>query len=171
MTFVVRCPACRAKLVWTSARPIPATCPLCDAQVASVRPDDEICLPAIRTQATKNNDKLYRDMESGSEARAQIAANQLGVPVSEMSDMKITNLNDRRDSEVAAMATRVAEAHANGVVGGFPAPAAQQPSPNQTYGPGIRTGAVVANGQVVGNNVAPMAGARAHATIKRMHGS
>lgn len=63
----------------------------------------EISMPAIRSARTKANDQVYRQMEAASEHRAEKAAEALGVPVSEMSDMKITNLNDRRDAEVAVV--------------------------------------------------------------------
>ncbi len=52
---------------------------------------------------TKSIDKVYRDMEKGSEIRAQAAAEMTGATAAEMSGLKITNLNDRRDCEIAAV--------------------------------------------------------------------
>lgn len=176
MAYSLRCPTCREKFPWKPTDGMPDECPLCQSVVASDRPDDEICLPAIQLQATKNNDKLYRDIERGSEVRMQIAADKLGVPVSEMSDMKVTNMNDRRDAEIAAMPVRNAvteqmeRASQHGGNYGFQQTLGQ-PSPGQTFGPGVRTGAVVIDGKVVGNNVEPMAGARTHAALKRMMGT
>jgi len=104
MPVLYKCCNCGTKIRSADGTP-PDYClnDLCGARIASDRPDDDVVMPAFKTQATKNNDKLYRDIERGSETRAQIAADQLGVPVSEMSGMKVTNLNDRRDAEIAAM--------------------------------------------------------------------
>ena len=49
-------------------------------------------------------DKVYRDMERASEGRAEQAAEMAGVPVSEMSHLKITNMRDNvQVGESAAM--------------------------------------------------------------------
>lgn len=99
MAWTFKCPGCRGKFSCTAW---PTVCPLCKYDTDT--PDtDEISGPAIMSAKTKNNDKLYRDIERGSEVRAQMAADHLGVPVSEMSGIKITNLNDRRDAEIMAM--------------------------------------------------------------------
>lgn len=56
--------------------------------------DTTICMPSLRSAKTTANDALYRQMEKGSEIRAEAAAAQLGVPVSEMSALKMTNMKD-----------------------------------------------------------------------------
>lgn len=104
MPVIYKCCECGTKI--RSSDGTPPDCCLndsCGARIASDRPDNDVVMPAFKSQSTKNNDNLYRQIEQGSETRAQIAADQLGVPVSEMSGMKVTNLNDRRDAEIAAM--------------------------------------------------------------------
>jgi hypothetical protein len=60
-------------------------------------------MPALRSAATKANDKVYRDIEVGSEVRAQAAADMVGVPVSDMSSLKITDLKSTvREGDIAA---------------------------------------------------------------------
>lgn len=105
MAVVLRCSVCRRKFAWKTSEDPPEFCPFddCHSRVASDRADDDVVMPNILHHRTKNTDKVYRDMERGSEFRAHAAANQLGVPVSEMSGLKITDLNDRRDAEVAAI--------------------------------------------------------------------
>jgi hypothetical protein len=52
---------------------------------------------------TQSADQTYRGMEAAGDANAQAAADHLGVPVSEMSDLKIINLNDSlREGDAAA---------------------------------------------------------------------
>lgn len=85
---------------------MPEFCPNseCSTRLLSDRPDDEIVMPNFRSAATRANDNLYRQMETASEHRAEMAAEKLGVPVSEMSDLKITNLREtRHEGAIAAM--------------------------------------------------------------------
>lgn len=104
MAVKIRCPECRGKFKWDMGKGWPEKCQLgCGFVMACDRADDDVVMPFIRTAATSATDKTYRDMERGSEVRAQAAADLAGVPVSEMSNLKITNLNDRRDVEVQAM--------------------------------------------------------------------
>ena len=61
-------------------------------------------MPAIRTVAGTMLDKVYRAEEAASEKRAEQAAEMAGVPVSEMSGLKITNMRDNmREGDVAAI--------------------------------------------------------------------
>jgi hypothetical protein len=61
-------------------------------------------MPALRSATTKATDKVYRDMETASIHRAEEAARMAGVPVSEMSHLKITNLRDNvHEGETYAM--------------------------------------------------------------------
>lgn len=126
MAVVLRCSVCRRKFPWKTTEDPPEFCPFddCNSRVASDRADDDIVMPFIRHDNTKKTDQVFRDMERGSEVRAELAAQQLGVPVSEMNGLKITNLNDRRDAEVAAMpvnnsVSQFMQAHPN--AGGFQA--------------------------------------------------
>jgi hypothetical protein len=130
MIVTLKCDACLEKFRWeyTEITGWPNACPCCGASTA-LPEGDVITLPAIRTKGnTANNDQLYRDIEKGSEHRAEVAADMLGVPVSEMSDMKVTNLNDRRDTEVAAVelppspvTQRMVEMQARGIPSGWQA--------------------------------------------------
>lgn len=101
MGFKLRCPECREKFPWTLENPWPRFCPLCRADINNDREDGDVVMPFIRSTATKKNDDLYRQMEAGSELRAQAAAEMAGCDVSEMSGLKITNMNDRKDAEIA----------------------------------------------------------------------
>ena len=52
-------------------------------------------------QKSKNNDKVARDIMDGSVQRAEMAAAMAGTSVDEMSSLKITDLNDRNDTQFA----------------------------------------------------------------------
>lgn len=102
MSFSLKCPKCRGKFPWKPTNDMPEECPLCGAFVGNTRADDDVVMPFIRKKSA-SIDKVYRDIEAGSEQRAKMAAEQLGVPEAEMSGIKINNLSDRRDTEVAAI--------------------------------------------------------------------
>ena len=86
----VQCPQCAHKFY---AMSIWGCCPECGYEAEE--PDDTvITLPSLRSATTKATDKVYRDMETASIHRAEQAAAMAGVPVSEMSHLKITNLRD-----------------------------------------------------------------------------
>lgn len=102
--FNVVCPACKGKFPFNADEGMPSSCPLvgCD-YVAPRRADDDVVMPFIRSAKTKATDTTYRQMETASEHRAEQAAEMIGVPVSEMSGLKMTNLNDaRREGDIAA---------------------------------------------------------------------
>jgi hypothetical protein len=103
---LIRCPVCREKFKWDITQGYPEQClnPECASRIAHDREDDDIVLPFVRSsERSKTIDNVYRDMERGSEQRAQMAAEMTGAPVSEMSDLRITNLNDRqRPGDIAA---------------------------------------------------------------------
>ena len=125
MAVVLKCPACEKKFKYDVSQGWPDFCPLCSADINNRRADDEIVMPAFLSQKTKNNDKVARDIMNGSEVRAELGAQMAGVPVSEMSGLKITNLNDRKDAEFSAMdvnnpvTQRMAEMQARGMPTGF----------------------------------------------------
>ncbi len=52
----------------------------------------EVASPLISQPKHTAADVSYRELESSTAARASAAADMLGVPVSEMADMKITNM-------------------------------------------------------------------------------
>lgn len=103
MAVVLRCPACREKFKYDVTVGWPDFCPLCNTDINNYRADDEIVMPAFLSPKSKANDAVARQIMDGSETRAQLAAGMAGVPVSEMDNLKITNLSDRRDSEISAM--------------------------------------------------------------------
>jgi hypothetical protein len=88
----LRCPDCGQTFKWPGGQAWPDFCPHCRAPVS--KGSDEIAMPFIRSAKTKANDALYRQMEDASEQRAQEAASMLNVPVSDVSDLKITNMRD-----------------------------------------------------------------------------
>lgn len=89
----LRCPDCAEAFKWPGDQKWPDFCPNCRAALSTGT--DEVCMPFISTNGkSRSIDKVYSDMEKGSDARAQIAASHLGVPVSEVSHLKTTNLRE-----------------------------------------------------------------------------
>ncbi len=87
--------------------PPPEYCSRCGAYVGP----DNTPIPglfSIPTVKAKSMDSTYRLLESSSEERAKAAAAELDVPVSEMSHLKVTDMNDNmREGDVAAKITPV----------------------------------------------------------------
>jgi hypothetical protein len=125
MAVVLKCPACEKKFKYDVTQGWPDFCPLCSADINNRVPDNVVVMPAFLSQKSKNNDKVARDIMDGSEKRAELGAAMAGVPVSEMSNLKITNLNDRKDAEFSAVEVnnpvtqRMAEMQARGMPTGF----------------------------------------------------
>jgi len=100
-----QCPDCEKEFTFmhmTKDEPTPEHCPNCGNFMGT----EPIKLPsfaAIKSQKTKNADKTYRDMEAGSEVRAELAAEMTGGSKSDFSAMKITDLKDNiRPGDVPA---------------------------------------------------------------------
>lgn len=100
-----QCPDCTGTfdhLHMRSTDEPPNFCPLCGSSMTDAVPS-----PArvnIATNAGKSGDQVYRAMEDGSAQRAQMAADHLGVDVSEMSAMKTTDMKDNmREGDTAAV--------------------------------------------------------------------
>src|SRR4051812_43196490 len=110
MAFVIVCSDCRGRFKWTDQNP--KFCAKCGASFGNDPDDDDICMPAFLSAKSAATDKVYRDMEAGSEVRAQLAADKLGVPVSEMSDLKITDFNNRTPPPVNNAVTQASQAAA-----------------------------------------------------------
>jgi hypothetical protein len=102
MAFKLKCPHCEQKFIYDVSEGWPDFCPKCAHKMGNDRPDDEIVMPAFLSQKSRNNDKVARDIMDGSEVRVNLAAAMAGVPASEMSGLKITDLNDRNDAQFAA---------------------------------------------------------------------
>lgn len=113
-------------------------------------------MPALRSAGTRANDDVYRQMERSSEHRAEQAAEMAGVPVSEMADLKITNLRDNRSNgDVMAPPPQVSGSFGGG---------APVPMPMQLADP-MRASALSSQGPH------PNAGARTQTMIRQMHAS
>ena len=105
MGFALKCPDCRKKFPWDKETRFPRFCPLCKSDLGDDRADDDIPMPMILHSKSKTFDKVYRDMEKGSEFRAQAAAELAGCSASEMSNLKITNMKDNvREGESSDVA-------------------------------------------------------------------
>lgn len=154
MAFQIRCSVCRKAFPHQPGKdPWPDTCPLCHVSLAHNRADDDVVMPFIRTSKSTLIDSVYRDVEKTSEVRAERAAEMVGVPVSEMSGLKVTNLNDaRHEGDVAAVpvvndVTRIMDRG----IGGF------QGANGSEFAAGVKQGPY------------PNAGARMHDTIRRIN--
>ncbi len=161
-----KCPECSGKIPYVPSEGCPKECSFCGFDTSL--PDDAsaIVLPAFLSTASKNNDKLYRDMEKGSEFRAHAAADMAGVPVSEMSGLKITDLNDRRDAEISAKDTEARAAAARLGMKSLDAPFQAN---GAEFGAGIASGEVTVNGHTQ-HGIEPRAGSRAQSRIQKAFG-
>jgi hypothetical protein len=103
MAVRLKCSFCETKFSWDfAALGWPEHCPKCKQFIGTDRADDDIQMPSIRTMRTKIIDSTYTQMEKGSEFRANVAAEMAGVPVSEMSSLKITDMKDgMREGDIA----------------------------------------------------------------------
>ena len=103
MAFALRCPECRQAFKWDATKKFPRYCLLCNADLGEERADDDIVMPAFLTARNSSIDKVGEAMMASSLVRAETAAAMLGVPASEMSDMKVTNLNPTKHEGAIAM--------------------------------------------------------------------
>jgi hypothetical protein len=103
MRVILRCPLCREKFKYDVADGFPDDCQVCKQRIAHDRDDDDVVVPYFLSDKTKKTDGVARQVMDGSVQRAEMAAAMAGVPVSDMDGLKITNLNDRNDTETAAI--------------------------------------------------------------------
>ena len=157
----LQCPQCTHKFY--SVTMFPDCCPSC-GYVYEPPDDNVISMPAIRSAVARSVDGVYRDMDRSSEVRAEQAAAMAGVPVSDMSGLKITNLRDNtREGEIAAMpvandVTRQMDfMQSRGGTVGF--------AGGSEFKAGIATGDVNVNGQIM-QGIAPRAGMN---TLRRLN--
>lgn len=163
--FQIRCPGCRKPFPWDPAIDLPERCPLKGCGYVAKRRDPEmdedgvivIAAPFLRSARMNQVDKTYRELETSSEARAEAAAHFAGVPMSEMSHMKVTNLRDNtKPGEVAAMP----------VVN----PVTQQMDFLRQHGGNVGFGADATQyGPSIGSGVEPNAGARMRKVLHQHH--
>ena len=126
MAYALICPLCSGKFRWNPLDGYPDSCKLCHASIGSGRADDDISMPAIIGARTKVADETYRQLETTSEYRASQAAELAGCSVSDMSEVKVTNIRDNlRQGEIAAVPVnnevtqRMAAMQARGLPVGF----------------------------------------------------
>lgn len=108
-----RCPDCNGvfrHLHHPSDEPPPDRCALCGAWVSDDEPLDELFVPKApriaKSAYAKSVNQVYRKMEESSIERAREAADMAGVPESDMSHLKITNMRDpseMREGDTAAI--------------------------------------------------------------------
>ena len=169
--IVARCPHCRGRFPWDRKLGFPSKCPLPGCDYVAKEVDDKVIpMPMIRHATTNTPDRVYREMEKSSEARAQMAADVAGVPVSEMANLKMTNMRDNvREGETYAMpvsndVTKQMDAlKTRGGQFGFVG------SEGAGFATGTATGAIKV-GDVTVHGVEPRAGSRAMTNIQRMMG-
>lgn len=150
----LRCHECGNKFY--SKTTYPENCPICGVDFED-QPGDVVSMPALRSATANTPDKVFREMEASSIVRAEQAASMAGVPVAEMSHLKITDLRDN----VQIGETYAKPVHTN-LKGSFVGGGAE-------YGPTIASGAVTVNGKTT-QGVYPHAGANALAAIQKARG-
>lgn len=160
MAFALRCPDCRGKFKWEPLKAYPRHCPLCDADLGEEKDDNVVCLPAFLSAKSKANDAVYRQIEDSSEVRVQKAAEAAGCSPSEMSGLKITNLNDtRHEGAIAAQPVVNAVTQQMDMMSARGMPVGFQAAPNAAeYGGMVKTGPH------------PNAGAKTLGAIQRRNG-
>lgn len=152
MAVKLRCPSCRDAFPWDTNKAWPKFCPLCGVSVEQT--GDEVAAPLIGKAAHKSPDQVFRAMEAGSIARAEQAASMLNVPVSEMGDLKMTDMKDNvREGEISAKTPNNEVSRAM----------AAAPGVTGFQGPAAASFAVGHTGPV------PRAGDRARASLTEMH--
>lgn len=162
----LRCPVCREAFPWKAEEPFPSHCMVCRAYIGHNRADDDVVMPFFRSAKMSRTDQVYRDIEAGSEKRVHLAAEAAGCDPSDMAALKITDMNDRSDAEIAYKESSDAESRLKQA-----APQSQigfQPNGSE-YAAGIATGAVTVNGKTV-QGIEPRAGARAVQNVHRLMG-
>lgn len=99
-----QCPDCEGVFTHLHMRmdePPPAFCSLCGASTSGVEP--QLSAPHIAKSIGKVADNVYRQMETASKVRAEMAAEALGESASDMTAMKITDMRDNtRAGEISA---------------------------------------------------------------------
>lgn len=161
MGFMWRCTECRTKVPYSADMPEFCPNPKCSFRLRSDRPDEDVVMPAFLSAGTRANDKVYRDMERASEHRVQQAAEMAGVPASEMSNLKITNLNDHRHE--GAVAAQMVTAANNPVMANMQV-AQQQGAP---VGMNSQAGLYFSGGTTQGPH--PNRGARFQQQLRQAH--
>lgn len=160
MAIKLRCPICRQAFAWNDSSQFPDNCLLCHEFIGP-DPDRDVTvipMPFIKSAKTKQNDELYRSMEKGSEVRAELGAQAAGCSVSDMSALKMTDMNDnQREGDIAA---KLAPDDSS---------AKFFQSNGAEYAAGTASGAITVNGQVT-TGIQPRAGMQAMSKIQGIMG-
>ena len=102
MGFRYRCPefSCRQTFPWDSKDVGPTCCPHCGF---TYKEEEEgvISMPNILSARTKSIESVARGVMDASETRMEMAAEMAGGTKDEYSSLKITDMNDGRNSEFA----------------------------------------------------------------------
>ena len=105
MAFSIRCPDCRKKFPWKPNDGFPDKCPNpeCQSHIGLTEQQViDIPMPFLSSAKNRSVDKVYRDMEAGSEIRVAKAAEMTGATKEEMSSLKITDLKTgQRQGDIA----------------------------------------------------------------------
>jgi len=166
MAYSIKCNLCNQKFRWEPLKGYPSHCECCGEYIGTDRPDDEIVMPSFLSAKTKANDKLYRDMEKGSEQRMHLAAEAVGASASEMASLKITDLKDNmREGDIAEKSASEAM---NRLKTSTKTPVGFVENGAAAYSDAA-SGAIMLNGQMVGRTE-PRAGARAVERVQRAMG-
>lgn len=122
--------------------PPPSYCPKCGEYVGA-EPEPIPHIGALLKPQNQTMDKVYRGMEAASYARAEEAASMLNVPVSEVANIRMTDMRDNlREGDISAKIPT-------------PTMAPSQPPPNLMGGSqGLATAAMIkSQGGSVGQSV------------------
>ena len=92
MRFKLKCRLCGETFRWVGDE-FPDECQVCFQYIGNDG-KPEVAAPYIALGAAKNGDNVYKAMEKGAEHRINVAAENLGIDRSELSDMKMTNMQD-----------------------------------------------------------------------------
>lgn len=166
MGYSIKCRLCNGKFKWNPLDGYPTHCAHCNAYIGIDVPDDVIVMPAFLGAKTKATDKLYRDMEAGSQFRAEKAAEMTGSSVSDMASLKITDMKD--NMRAGDMAAVEANAAMDRLKASTRAPVGFADN-GASYSDGVSSGAVSINGKVI-TGIEPRAGARAVERVQRIMG-
>jgi hypothetical protein len=167
--FNAVCPGCRGRFPWDPKLGYPRCCPLpgCGYETED-KGEVVIAAPFIRSANTGKTDACYRQLERDSEVRAQMAADMAGVPVSEMSHLKVTNIRDTKEGEIAAIPVvnditrQMDQIRQRGGQTGFV-------QADKAFVEAAASGTVTVNGQVT-RGIEPRAGIRAMENIQARFG-
>lgn len=130
LNMKLQCRLCGERFRWLESD-FPDECPICKQYIGrDGKP--EVAAPHIALRIGKSADNVYKAMEKGAEHRQNVASEYLGVPKSELSDMKITDL---RDAHVGESSAPSVEKNVNSLAQYSQQQAAQQVSinPNMVY--------------------------------------